>query len=276
MNQILLANKILLALIGYLVTEIVTIILWTALEYIVKEDVSFISAIPFFDDLPSNFITTCLLAPLVEEVLFRGSPMLLFGTTGLILGTVVWAAGHLPSRMENFLNYPVKKKVAATSILLAIYVVMGVYFTWIWYMGLGLLAIFLHMLHNGVITVGEHIMANRTQTDMFEESEAAKEAEPVLWEDANPTDLPPLEPPEPPRFFRVVAEDDGVKVEPVGRPSATPATSTKKTKKKHKTSKPTPSPTPSPAPTPAPAVASIVEQRMRLREIEKYVEEMFS
>jgi len=268
-------NKILLALIGYAVQEVIVLLLMTLLTRVVKEDISFINSLPFFDDLPSSFIITGLLVPLEEEVVFRGAPMLLFGTTGLILGTVVWAVGHLPSRMQNFTSYPVKKKVAVASILMAIYAVMGVYYIWVWYLGLGLLAIFLHMFHNGVITLTDHFDTTRTKTDMFEEKEAAKEAEPVLWEDANPTDLPPLEPPEPPRFFRVVAEDDGVKVEPVERPSATP-TSTKKTKKKHKSTTPAPSPTPSPAPTPAPAVASIVEQRMRLREIEKYVEEMFS
>jgi len=261
-------NKILLALLGYLIVDITSILLWSLLSYIVREDIAFVSSLPFYDDLPANLIYTCLMIPLVEEVVFRGAPMLLFGTIGLVVGSFVWAISHIPSRMQTFANYPTAKKVAVASILMAIYTVMGVYYTWVWYMGLGLLAIFLHMLHNGVVTLADHFRTSHTQTDLFEEKkEPVKEPEPVLWEDANPTDLPPLEPVEP-KYFRVIAGEDGVRVEPAEKLGNTKA---KVNPKKVKSSRQV-----SPSPKPAPTVASIMEQRWRLKGIEEYIEEQFS
>jgi len=200
--------------IGYTITVLTTA---TSLYMLQKigidaSDTGFLS-LPVFDRMLPTIVSTVLLAPLEEEIVFRGLTSILFGITGIIMGTIVWAAAHLPSRIENFSTYPSSVQKKAAAILFWVYLVYGIYFSWLWIVGAGLIAVLMHFLNNAVAVLATYRRLNSKQTDIFEEraeKEGNSDLTSDMWVDSNPPDEPVyLKPIIEPEFFKVVSDEEG-------------------------------------------------------------------
>ena len=71
-----------------------------------------------------------IVAPVIEELAFRWMPLQWFGLWGMIGFTAIWILFHFKARY------------------IAFYAIMGIYFCYLWYIGLGWLAILIHVLWN--------------------------------------------------------------------------------------------------------------------------------
>jgi len=243
---------------GYLAVQVITALAITAMIKIgvEPEDVSFLS-LPVFDRVVDEVVQSVLLAPLQEEIIFRGLTSLLFGWFGVIFGTVVWAAAHLPSRISSFSTYSSSIQKKAAAILFGIYAVYGVYFSWLWLAGAGLIAVFMHLLNNAVAIYHKYRFLNKKETDLFEEVPAPV-SDDDIWIDSNPPEEPISLRELDPKHFKVLVKDEKIHVEEVGeehRPTAMSSRSTKRQENK--------------------VLRSIAETRLNLHFIDRYVDEGF-
>jgi len=85
-----------------------------------------------------------VIAPLVEELAFRWLPLKYFGLEGMVIFLGVWLFMHY---IWVFASDHFKVRH------LIFYTVMGVYFCYLWYVGMGWLAILIHSLYNTVFCI---------------------------------------------------------------------------------------------------------------------------
>lgn len=221
-------------------------------------------AIPTFDKMLEGFVSVVLYAPLVEELLFRGLPSIFFGVVGIIAGTIVWAAAHLPSRVARLNSYPLRVQKLAALVLFVQFLAMGIYFSWLWIIGAGLIAVIMHFINNALVFAMSYIDGTKKQTDLFEERKEKKKPkeEPIEWVDSNPPPVPfPLEPIKDPKHFKVLVEDNQIKVKEEEKEPAKPKVSLK--------------PKPAIKPATSKVAEEIRESRMRIRQIEAYIKEKY-
>ena len=107
-----------------------------------------------FEDVYASFVSVALVAPLLEELLFRAVPYALLGFTGLILGNIVWVLAHPSWQLRYVSGFPLKTKLGFLANTVFYYSCAAVFFTIPWLQGYGLLAIIYHIAHNGILTLG--------------------------------------------------------------------------------------------------------------------------
>lgn len=73
-----------------------------------------------------------IVAPVIEELAFRWMFLQWFGWQGMLIATFAWAIFHFKLKYLPF------------------YFIMGAYFCYLWYIGLGWLAILIHILWNTI------------------------------------------------------------------------------------------------------------------------------
>ncbi|MEM0459360.1 MAG: hypothetical protein QXZ31_05795 [Thermofilaceae archaeon] len=110
-----------------------------------------------FEEGFRSFVHTGLFYPLFEELLFRGLPLLLLGSTGMWFATAIWVLMH-PAWQLNYLSHaPLSKKLLATATSLVYYVPSGYFYGSLWLGGAGTAALFWHTALNAVITLAEQL-----------------------------------------------------------------------------------------------------------------------
>jgi len=107
-----------------------------------------------YEDAFSSLVGTALYAPLVEEIVFRGSAYLMFGIVGLVIGNAVWVLAHPSWQLRYVSGLPLKKKLAFTANASFYYICAAIFFSIPWLQGFGILSVVYHMLHNGMLVLG--------------------------------------------------------------------------------------------------------------------------
>ena len=98
---------------------------------------------------------TVLWYPFMEELVFRGVPLMVFGPLGAILGSAVWVALHPAWQIGYLRDFPTSKKIAFMVTSTSYYIANAAFYLLMWLGGAGLTAIIYHMFHNGWIVLAE-------------------------------------------------------------------------------------------------------------------------
>lgn len=147
-----------------------------------------------FEDIYASLVSTALVAPLTEELIFRGVPYLLLGIPGIVVGNAVWILAHPSWQLRYITGTPLWKRVAFTLNAIFYYTCTAVFFSLPWIQGYPIFSIAFHMLHNGVITLGGifseiEIPApwKKEEAEFFKESRGLKKKlEERFFKDTNP------------------------------------------------------------------------------------------
>jgi len=106
-----------------------------------------------YEDAFRAFAVTALFAPLFEEVVFRGIPMMLLGLPGIFVGSAVWVLMHPAWQLQYLRGEPLWKRVGFTLTSAFYYALNAAFYAMLWINGAGLVAILYHMFHNGWLTL---------------------------------------------------------------------------------------------------------------------------
>jgi len=102
----------------------------------------------FFE--PGDITWVTLIGPFFEELFFRGFPMIILGGfPGLVIGSVVWVAAHIPSRYTLVETYPRSKRAAYLFTYVAALLLSSVFYITAWMLN-GAVAILYHVIHNSI------------------------------------------------------------------------------------------------------------------------------
>ncbi len=107
-----------------------------------------------FEDAYASVVSTALVAPLFEEIVFRGTPYLFFGTVGLVIGSAVWVLAHPSWQLRYITGLPLWKRLAFTINSIFYYSCAAIFFSLPWIQGYPIFSVLFHMLHNGAIVLG--------------------------------------------------------------------------------------------------------------------------
>lgn len=106
-----------------------------------------------FEGAFRTFFISALLAPLLEELIFRGIPYLLFGVAGIVVGSAVWVLGHPSWQVKYIRTDSLRKKLLFVATSTIYYSCSALFYSMLWLSGAGLLALVYHAFHNGWITL---------------------------------------------------------------------------------------------------------------------------
>ena len=106
-----------------------------------------------YEEAFRTFVLTALYFPLFEELIFRGIPYALFGTMGVVVGSIVWVAMHPAWQLQYLSGVPLWKRIVFTVTTTAYYACNAVFYSMMWLSGAGLAAIIYHMAHNAWLTL---------------------------------------------------------------------------------------------------------------------------
>lgn len=151
-----------------------------------------------YEDAFSSFVGSALYAPLVEEIVFRGAPYQFLGTSGLVIGNIVWILAHPSWQLRYISGTPTKTKIAFTLNTIFYYTCAAIFFTLPWLQGYGILSILFHTFHNGIITLGGIFSEielpapwKKEEGMFFKESRGVKKKlEEHFFKDTNPPEEP--------------------------------------------------------------------------------------
>jgi len=102
----------------------------------------------FFE--PGDVTWLTLVGPFFEELFFRGLPMLILGGyPGLVVGSIVWIAAHIPSRYSLIEAYPRVKKAAYLFTYVTVLLLSSAFYIVAWTLN-GAVAILYHIAHNTI------------------------------------------------------------------------------------------------------------------------------
>jgi len=102
----------------------------------------------FFE--PGDITWVTLVGPFFEELFFRGFPMMILGGfPGLVIGSIVWVAAHIPSRYSLIAMYPRSKRAAYLFTYVAVLLLSSAFYITAWMLS-GALAILYHVIHNSI------------------------------------------------------------------------------------------------------------------------------
>ena len=114
---------------------------------------------PLFTEYFESIVFSVLVAPVLEESVFRGF-WLLVHPYAIWFGTLAWALAHPFTRFYRYFDYlPNRVVIPIIAILSAGYLSAGAFLTIVWLRGLpwGVLAVAFHALHNGIIVLSSLI-----------------------------------------------------------------------------------------------------------------------
>jgi len=101
----------------------------------------------FFE--PGDVAWLALVGPFFEELFFRGFPMLVLGYPGLVVGSIVWIAAHIPSRYSLIEAYPRVKRAAYLFTYVTVLLLSSAFYIAAWTLN-GAAAILYHIAHNTI------------------------------------------------------------------------------------------------------------------------------
>jgi hypothetical protein len=126
----------------------------------------------FFE--PGDMTWIMLVGPFFEELFFRGFPMIILGPPGLVVGSLVWVAAHIPSRYSLIETYPRSKKIAYLFTYVTVLLLSSVFYVTAWTFN-GAVAVFYHIVHNTIAVIatkrGEKEKERKLVIEAREESE---------------------------------------------------------------------------------------------------------
>jgi hypothetical protein len=111
-----------------------------------------------------DFVHTVLFFPLMEEVVFRAVPLTLLGIPGLIVGSVVWVFMHPAWQLDYLATAGIGTKASFMILDIMFYGLSAVFYGILWISGAGLIAILIHMFHNGWVTIASRHTTMPTQS----------------------------------------------------------------------------------------------------------------
>lgn len=115
------------------------------------------------DDKLRFLVYSVVVAPLLEEILFRGLPLYFFGIYGLILGSVAFILLH-PLWQVKYVLPEYRLKMFLTSLIY--YIPSTVFFCLPWINGEGLVAVVYHMLHNLWVSILTIVYEGRRRSEL--------------------------------------------------------------------------------------------------------------
>jgi hypothetical protein len=99
---------------------------------------------------PGDTTWLTLIGPFFEELFFRGFPMLVLGgLPGLVIGSIVWIAAHIPSRYTLVEAYPRLKRAAYLITYVTVLILSSAFYITAWILN-GATAILYHVIHNTI------------------------------------------------------------------------------------------------------------------------------
>jgi len=102
----------------------------------------------FFE--PGDITWVTLIGPFFEELFFRGFPMMILGGfPGLVIGSIVWVAAHIPSRYSLIAVYPRSKRAVYLFTYVTVLLLSSAFYITAWMLN-GASAILYHVIHNSI------------------------------------------------------------------------------------------------------------------------------
>ena len=141
---------------GYLALVLVPAVIRVLAERALGIRIEPVSSVHDYEARFKSFVLHVLYYPFFEEVFFRGIPLLLFGSPGLVIGSAVWALLHPVSQLQLVRGNPTPKKALFTATTSFYYACSATFYSMVW-LASGVVAFLYHTMHNALILLAEYL-----------------------------------------------------------------------------------------------------------------------
>jgi len=129
----------------------------------------------FFEPGDVTWIT--LVGPFFEEIFFRGFPMMILGGfPGLVIGSIVWIAAHIPSRYSLIAMYPRSKRAVYIFTYVTVLMLSSAFYITAWMLN-GAAAILYHVIHNTIAVLATRRREREKEKGIMIENRSESENE---------------------------------------------------------------------------------------------------
>jgi hypothetical protein len=130
----------------------------------------------FFE--PGDITWVTLIGPFFEELFFRGFPMIILGGfPGLVIGSIVWIAAHIPSRYSLIATYPRSKRAVYIFTYVTVLLLSSAFYITAWMLN-GASAILYHVIHNTIAVLATRRREREKEKGIMIENRSENENEP--------------------------------------------------------------------------------------------------
>jgi hypothetical protein len=129
----------------------------------------------FFE--PGDITWVTLVGPFFEELFFRGFPMLVLGFPGLVVGSIVWIAAHIPSRYSLIETYPRSRRAAYLFTYVIVLMLSSAFYITAWMLN-GAAAVLYHVIHNSIAVLATRRGEREREKGITIENKSENENEP--------------------------------------------------------------------------------------------------